>query len=70
MIRSVSLSLHDQHYVSHASSVLTDYYVQNRGGEGDGIDIPIGIGEGSHIRKAIVDKNARIGKNVMVCFQE
>ncbi|KAH6778301.1 ADP-glucose pyrophosphorylase small subunit 2 [Perilla frutescens var. frutescens] len=30
------------------------------------IGIPIGIGEGSHIRKAIVDKNARIGKNVMI----
>ncbi|KAK2974335.1 hypothetical protein RJ640_018042, partial [Escallonia rubra] len=28
--------------------------------------IPIGIGEGSRIRKAIVDKNARIGKNVMI----
>ena len=31
-----------------------------------GIGIPIGIGECSHIKKAIVDKNARIGKNVMV----
>ncbi|KAH6834888.1 ADP-glucose pyrophosphorylase small subunit 2 [Perilla frutescens var. hirtella] len=30
------------------------------------IGIPIGIGEGSHVRKAIVDKNARIGKNVMI----
>ncbi|XP_057957065.1 inactive glucose-1-phosphate adenylyltransferase small subunit 2, chloroplastic [Malania oleifera] len=28
--------------------------------------IPIGVGENSHIRKAIVDKNARIGKNVMI----
>lgn len=32
-----------------------------------GIDIPIGIGEDTQIRKAIVDKNARIGKNVLVC---
>ncbi|XP_074367365.1 inactive glucose-1-phosphate adenylyltransferase small subunit 2, chloroplastic-like isoform X3 [Apium graveolens] len=31
-----------------------------------GLTIPIGIGEGSHIRKAIVDKNSRIGKNVMI----
>ena len=31
-----------------------------------GIDIPIGIGEDTQIRKAIVDKNARIGKNVLV----
>ena len=34
--------------------------------EGTATSIPIGIGEGSHIRKAIVDKNSRIGKNVMV----
>ncbi|XP_065621429.1 inactive glucose-1-phosphate adenylyltransferase small subunit 2, chloroplastic isoform X2 [Quercus suber] len=31
-----------------------------------GIDIPIGIGEDTQIRKAIVDKNARIGKNVLI----
>ncbi|XP_050383417.1 inactive glucose-1-phosphate adenylyltransferase small subunit 2, chloroplastic [Argentina anserina] len=31
-----------------------------------GADIPIGIGEATQIRKAIVDKNARIGKNVMI----
>lgn len=30
------------------------------------IEIRIGIGEKSRIRRAIVDKNARIGKNVMV----
>ncbi|XP_010475260.1 PREDICTED: inactive glucose-1-phosphate adenylyltransferase small subunit 2, chloroplastic isoform X1 [Camelina sativa] len=30
------------------------------------IDIRIGIGEKSQIRRAIVDKNARIGKNVMI----
>jgi ADP-glucose pyrophosphorylase len=28
--------------------------------------IPIGIGKNSHIRKAIIDKNARIGDNVKV----
>ncbi|ERN20171.1 hypothetical protein AMTR_s00066p00103550 [Amborella trichopoda] len=28
--------------------------------------IPIGIGRESHVRKAIVDKNARIGKNVKI----
>lgn len=32
------------------------------------IDIRIGIGEKSRIRRAIVDKNARIGKNVMVNY--
>lgn len=35
---------------------------------GKGKDIPIGIGEGSMIKKAIVDKNARVGKNVMVWY--
>ncbi|KAK4387865.1 Inactive glucose-1-phosphate adenylyltransferase small subunit, chloroplastic [Sesamum angolense] len=34
--------------------------------EGEATGIPVGIGEGSHIRKAIIDKNARIGKNVMI----
>ncbi|MEL6902752.1 MAG: glucose-1-phosphate adenylyltransferase, partial [Cyanobacteria bacterium J06606_4] len=28
--------------------------------------IPIGIGEGSVIRRAIIDKNARIGRNVKI----
>jgi glucose-1-phosphate adenylyltransferase len=27
---------------------------------------PIGIGAGSHIRNAIIDKNARIGRNVKI----
>ncbi|CAA2992652.1 inactive glucose-1-phosphate adenylyltransferase small subunit 2, chloroplastic [Olea europaea subsp. europaea] len=31
-----------------------------------GLCIPVGIGEGSHIRKAIIDKNARIGQNVLI----
>ncbi|KAL8487219.1 hypothetical protein ACS0TY_023766 [Phlomoides rotata] len=44
----------------------SDIYHHDRTGEGDTIAIPIGIGEGSHIRKAIVDKNARVGKNVMI----
>ncbi|KAK6914429.1 Nucleotidyl transferase domain [Dillenia turbinata] len=34
--------------------------------EGKGKHIPIGIGNDSHIRRAIIDKNARIGKNVMI----
>lgn len=28
--------------------------------------IPIGIGKNAHIRKAIIDKNARIGESVKV----
>ncbi|XXG44604.1 hypothetical protein AAC387_Pa01g4359 [Persea americana] len=39
--------------------------VQSRMAE-HGNDIPIGIGEQSYIRKAIIDKNARIGKNVRI----
>lgn len=31
---------------------------------------PIGIGEGSTIRRAIIDKNAHIGKNVMIVNKE
>ncbi|XP_074580465.1 inactive glucose-1-phosphate adenylyltransferase small subunit 2, chloroplastic-like [Curcuma longa] len=31
-----------------------------------GSDIPVGIGEKTHIQKAIIDKNARIGKNVKI----
>lgn len=30
------------------------------------MEIPIGIGEQSHIKKAIIDRNARIGRNVKV----
>ncbi|KAL6527178.1 hypothetical protein OROGR_016268 [Orobanche gracilis] len=37
-----------------------------REGEAGGIGIPVGIGEGSYIKRAIVDKNARIGRNVMI----
>lgn len=44
----------------------SDVYDHNGMSDGDAIGIPVGIGEGSHIRKAIVDKNARIGKNVMI----
>ncbi|CAI9778202.1 unnamed protein product [Fraxinus pennsylvanica] len=40
--------------------------VQNGAGEEKDVCIPVGIGEGSHIRKAIIDKNARIGRNVMI----
>jgi glucose-1-phosphate adenylyltransferase len=32
--------------------------------------VPIGIGEGSTIRRAIIDKNARIGRNVKIVNQE
>lgn len=44
----------------------TTYGDQCIGEEGTGIGIPIGIGENSYIRKAIIDKNVRIGKNIRI----
>lgn len=41
-------------------------YIQD-GKDQKGMLIPIGIGDETRIKKAIVDKNARIGRNVMVC---
>lgn len=45
--------------------------MKNRQGEDvrkerKGMHIPTGIGEETQIRNAIIDRNARIGKNVMV----
>ncbi|XP_062150327.1 LOW QUALITY PROTEIN: inactive glucose-1-phosphate adenylyltransferase small subunit 2, chloroplastic [Alnus glutinosa] len=39
---------------------------QRSGMDRKAVDIPIGIGEDTQIRKAIVDKGARIGKNVLI----
>ncbi|XP_042064732.1 inactive glucose-1-phosphate adenylyltransferase small subunit 2, chloroplastic-like isoform X2 [Salvia splendens] len=44
----------------------SDTYDHNGTSDGEATGIPIGIGDGSHIRKAIIDKHARIGKNVMI----
>ncbi|KAF5466169.1 hypothetical protein F2P56_016121 [Juglans regia] len=40
--------------------------IRRSGMDRKGLDIPIGIGEDTQIRKAIVDKNARIGRNVLI----
>lgn len=32
--------------------------------------IPLGVGAGSRIERAIIDKNARIGENVVICNQQ
>ncbi|XP_041013634.1 inactive glucose-1-phosphate adenylyltransferase small subunit 2, chloroplastic isoform X4 [Juglans microcarpa x Juglans regia] len=40
--------------------------IQRSGVDRKGLDIPIGIGEDTQIRKAIIDKNARIGRNVLI----
>ncbi|CAL2275594.1 unnamed protein product [Prunus armeniaca] len=42
----------------------TIYQLQTEGGEKR--KVPIGIGEHTFVRKAIIDKNARIGKNVKI----
>ncbi|KAL3507017.1 hypothetical protein ACH5RR_032399 [Cinchona calisaya] len=49
----------------------SDTYYPGRSVQGANVNggfsnIPIGIGEGSVIKKAIIDKNARIGKNVLI----
>jgi glucose-1-phosphate adenylyltransferase len=41
-----------------------DSYPAMRPGDSDGI--PIGIGHGTTIRNAIIDKDARIGENVVI----
>ncbi|XP_049415371.1 inactive glucose-1-phosphate adenylyltransferase small subunit 2, chloroplastic-like [Solanum stenotomum] len=46
----------------------SDTYQSGRAEED--IHIPIGIGEGSQIKKAIIDKNVRIGKNVKILNKE
>jgi glucose-1-phosphate adenylyltransferase len=45
-----------------------DYYQDQveRGARADGEKIPMGIGENTRISRAIIDKNARIGKNVQI----
>lgn len=43
---------------------LSHSQLQTEGGEKR--KVPIGIGEHTFVRKAIIDKNARIGKNVKV----
>ncbi|MBO9998572.1 MAG: glucose-1-phosphate adenylyltransferase [Cyanobacteria bacterium SID2] len=50
----------------------SDFYQSfgERQGEVENKKIPIGIGENSTIRGAIVDKNARIGKNVQILNKE
>ena len=32
--------------------------------------VPVGVGDGTVIRNAIIDKNARIGANVTICNRE
>lgn len=43
-----------------------DYYEHEADAEGEDNPIPLGIGRGSYIENAIIDKNCRIGENVRI----
>jgi glucose-1-phosphate adenylyltransferase len=49
--------------VEDAIIMGADYFESERPGENP---IPMGIGEGSVVRRAIVDKNARVGRNCVI----
>lgn len=49
--------------IDHSIIMGADYYEEERGTMGS---VPIGIGEGTRISRAIIDKNARIGRNVVI----
>lgn len=46
-----------------------DYYEGEQVAQSKGL-VPLGVGDGSHIENAILDKNARIGKNVSITNKE
>jgi glucose-1-phosphate adenylyltransferase len=48
--------------LEHCIMMGADYY--ERPEEADGL--PLGIGDGAHVERAIIDKNARIGRNVVI----
>ncbi|KAK3030901.1 hypothetical protein RJ639_037251 [Escallonia herrerae] len=64
--RTLALMVHGSKHPLIKSTSHASVCVQQTEDERKSMGIPIGIGEGSCIRKAIVDKNARIGKNVMI----
>ena len=60
--------IHNNCEIDRSLIIGSDYYEQmDESGEfPNGDKIPMGIGEGSIIKRAIIDKNARIGKNVKI----
>ncbi|MEL7354570.1 MAG: glucose-1-phosphate adenylyltransferase [Cyanobacteria bacterium J06560_5] len=60
--------IHANCEIDHTLIIGNDYYEEmDKNGEFPKTDeIPMAIGEGSVIRRAIIDKNARIGKNVQI----
>lgn len=61
-IIGVRTIVHPNTVVERSIIMGADFYEN----ESPANDIPVGIGAGSHISGAIVDKNARIGKNVVI----
>ncbi|MGB7249344.1 MAG: glucose-1-phosphate adenylyltransferase [Phormidesmis sp.] len=60
--------IHANCEIDHTLIIGNDYYEEmNEHGEDPKTDrVPMAIGEGSVIRRAIIDKNARIGRNVQI----
>ncbi len=60
--------IHNGCEIDRSLIIGCDYYEQmdESGHFPSGDKIPMGIGEGSVIKRAIIDKNARIGKNVKI----
>jgi len=56
--------------LSHTVMMGADYYEAREGPQAVRDAIPIGIGAGSTIERAIIDKNARIGEGVVIRNQQ
>ena len=54
--------------VTIRNSILmgADFYETSEASDGDASGVPIGVGDGSVIENCIVDKNGRIGRNVVI----
>jgi glucose-1-phosphate adenylyltransferase len=52
--------------IEDALMMGADFYETERDRSGAGVPVPIGVGDRSVIRKVILDKNARIGKDVQL----
>jgi glucose-1-phosphate adenylyltransferase len=56
--------------LSHTVMMGADFYETSTNGQMVSEAIPIGVGAGSTIERAIIDKNARIGEGVVIRAQE
>lgn len=60
--------IESQCIIQDALLMGADYYesLEDRRRRHSSLEVPIGIGSGTTIRRAIIDKNARVGKNVQI----